>query len=311
VKQFEERFSDLECWQYELLADINIEAHRFHAKLMALDVSRKHEHKKFIKSLQIKPETTFHDLWVELNDYWNFLNFELLEHVVSKFGNEDLKREMKSYTHDLQTCRSITRLCDFVDCWPVKEEIPSTSDLRTFIVEMKLDWDHCTLEDLETSKGAITHKFFLPDFSLLLKKINRGSIVITWLLPAQYVNALREAIQSTSMEFFVEQKIEAISIDGQDCYPFPTISSSGYPEECDTTESHPVGVSTPGPSIPGTAPTSQVPHGESPLTSTVTSSPHPNLIIDNSHIPPAVMPPTSQLTTPPPQLTSEHTSMSL
>ena len=243
VKQFESRFCDLVYCTYETLADKSIEANRFHAYLMALDLSRSKEHGEFINNL-FEPGTTFHNLWGRLCGYWNFLNFNLLEHVVGKFGSEDLKHKMESYVHDLQSFRKATRLCDFIDCWPVLGETPPKSDLRKFVVKMKHDWDRCTLEDLETLKGVITHKFFLPDFALRLKEIETGSIVITWFLPAPFVKALQEAMGNTTSDFFIEHNIEAVTIDGQDCYPTPI---SGYLTEQDTSEQPTVSISPPMP----------------------------------------------------------------
>ena len=228
---------------YEALTDKGIEANRFHAYLMALDLSRSKEHWEFINNL-FEPGTTFHNLWGKLCGYWNFLNFNLLEHVVGKFGSEDLKGKMESYVRDLQSFRKATRLCDFIDCWPVLGETPPKSDLRTFVVKMKHDWDRCTLEDLETLKGVITHKFFLPDFALRLKKIETGSIIVTWFLPAPFVKTLQEAVGNTASDFFIDHKIETVSIDGQDCYPTPI---SGYLPEQDTSEQPIVSISPPMP----------------------------------------------------------------
>ena len=244
VKQFESRFSDLVYCTYETLADKGIEANRFHAYLMALDLSRSKEHGEFINNL-FEPGTTFQNLWGKLCGYWNFLNFNLLEHVVGKFGSEDLKHKMESYVHDLQSFRKATRLCDFIDCWPVLGETPPKSDLRTFVVKMKHDWDRCTLEDLETLKGIITHKFFLPDFALRLKKIETGSIIVTWFLPAPFAKTLQEAVGNTASDFFIEHKIETVTIDGQDCYPTPI---SGYLTEQDTSEQPAADISPPTPS---------------------------------------------------------------
>ena len=256
VKQLEDCFCDLVYCTYLLLTDKGIEAHHLYAFLMALDLSRSKEHEEFIDNI-FKSETTFRNLWRKLCKYWNFLNFNLLEHVVSKFGSPDLKLKMNSYVCDLQKFRSATRLCDFVDCWPVTGEAPPTSDLRTFVVKMKLDWERCTLEDLETAKGVITHKFFLQDFVLHLEKIEEGCIVVSWFVPVPFIKPLIETIQSNSTEFFVKQKIESISIDGHHCYPFPIAGVSGHLKEHDTSENPPVGVSTPQPSPPGTPSTSQ------------------------------------------------------
>ena len=204
-------------------------------------MSQKHEHQQFINDhlMRIEPATTFDDLWAKLNNYWNFLNFDLLEHIVSIFGSEELKQKMESYEHDLQSFRKATRVCDFISCWPVRGETPPKKELRKFVAKMKHDWDSCTLEDLETLKGVITRKFFLPGFALQLREIIEGSITITWFIPAPFVNTLMEAIESTSSRFFMEQNIETITIDGKECYSSLTRKPIDYLKELTTFQTAP------------------------------------------------------------------------
>ena len=84
---------------------------------------------RFYHLMNTDQGTHFSHLWVKLGNYWNFLNFDLLEHVVSKFGNENLEHKMESYKCDLQSSRKATRLCDFIDCWPVQNETPPEREL--------------------------------------------------------------------------------------------------------------------------------------------------------------------------------------
>ena len=230
IKQLESRFRDLVYCTHTALVDNGINVGKLHGWLVALDVSQKHEHQEFIDNhlMNIHQDTTFSNLWAKLGKYWDFLNFDLLEHVINKFGSEDHKHKMKSYKHDLQSFRRSTRLCDFIHCWPVQGQTPPETELREFIMKVGHQWDSCTLEDLESLKGVITRKFFLPEFTLRLKKLTEGSITITWLIPVPFVKTLQEAIESTSSEFFTEQKIETITVDGQECYPTHTENPVAY-----------------------------------------------------------------------------------
>ena len=140
VKQLQDCFVHLAYCTYEELVDQGISVHNVHAWLISLDVLRQHEHQEFIKNhlTNIDKETHLNNLWARLGIYWNFLNFDLLKHVVKKFGSENLKQKMKSYKYDLQSFRRVTRLCDFIECWPVQGEAPET-DLREFVAKMKHD----------------------------------------------------------------------------------------------------------------------------------------------------------------------------
>ena len=229
VAQLEERFGDLACRAYD---HVNIDGDSFRNRLINLDVSRKDEHQTFINDhlMTVKPGTPLFDLWGKLSMYWNFLNFNLLEYVVSKYGTKELKHKMDEYVNDLQSFRKATRLCDFIECWPVTGKAPET-ELRKFVTKMKHDWDECTLEDLDMLQGTITSKFFLPKFAFQLEEIKKGCISITWLIPAPYVKTLQEAIENTSHDFFMEQAIESVTVDGQQCYPFPFTMHSGHEKE--------------------------------------------------------------------------------
>ena len=241
VRQLQTRFRDLVINTYRILVreHVDVDLRCFRSSLLALDVFQKHEHQQFINDhlMKIDPAMTFDDLWAKLNNYWNFLNFDLLEHIVSIFGSEELKQKMESYKHDLQSFRKATRVCDFISCWPVRGQTPPKKELRKFVAKMKHDWDNCTLEDLETLRGVITRKFFIPGFAFRLRKIKKGCIAITWLVPAALVQTLQETIETTSSDFFLEHKIETITIDRNVCYPFSSRKHVDYPKEQFTSQS--------------------------------------------------------------------------
>ena len=240
VTQLESRFRHLAYCTYETVKDQGINVDSFHAWLMLLNLSQQHEHQQFIENLNIHKETHLNDLWKRLCKYWNFLNFDLLEHVVDGFGSADLKRKVKSYECDLQSFQKATRLSDFIDCWPVKGQTPPKTELQECVAKMKHDWDNCTLEDLEKLRVDILRKFFLPEFALQLKEIKRGCFAIIWFIPAPFVKALQNRIESTSSEFFVEQKIETITVDGHVCYPSPTTMPVDYlKEQCSLSMAEP------------------------------------------------------------------------
>lgn len=214
---------------YEELAGKGVDVHRLHAQLVSLDVSRKNEHQEFIDNhlMKVNEGITFTSLWAKLSNYCDFLNFDLLEPAINKFGSKDLNHKTESYKHDLQSFRKATRLCDFISCWPLRGQTLAT-ELRGLVAKVGHHHENCTLEDLNRLEEVITHKFFLPKFALRLRKITESGNTIIWLTPVPFVKCLWEAIESTSSEFFMEQNIITIAIDGQECYPSPTRKPLAY-----------------------------------------------------------------------------------
>ena len=61
----------------------------FRISVAVLPTSLKYQHKYFVKhhSSQIAKATTVEEIFSILNSYWNFLNYSLLAHIISKFGD--------------------------------------------------------------------------------------------------------------------------------------------------------------------------------------------------------------------------------
>ena len=154
--------------------------------LISMNTFGTYEYEEFIDGhlMKMDKETTFHNLWVRLSDCWNFLNFNLLKHVITIFGSEDLKHKMESYEHDLQSFQKAARVCDFIDSWPGGKQLPPEAEFKNLFVELKCDWDTFTLEDFQMIKKEISKILKLPEFSLGLIKIvqTEPGCRITWLM---------------------------------------------------------------------------------------------------------------------------------
>ena len=115
------------------------------------------------------------------------------------------------------------------------------------VVKMQQDWFQCTLQDVESFKEALIHKFFLPQFDILLQKVERGCVYVTWFTSPSIATLLQQNLNNVETEFFKKHGIDAITIDGQDIYLTPVKKYAGYLRKLYNSEQHPVGI---GPPIP-------------------------------------------------------------
>ena len=225
TQDLEDEFIDITIQTYDKIKEKDIDVDRFKARLMSLPIKYKEEHKDFFKQIEneLEKESTINSIWMKLSKYWNFMNYTLLENLIRNIGDRSLKQNMKSYLSSLETFRRNTRLCDFAKHCPAVESRPSEADLKEFVLHLKLDWETCTLEQLEELKGDIIRKFLLPSFALILKKVSHGSLIVTWLLPAQIASTLVQDLENTDNKgFFKEHKIECMTIDGKE-YKYSSI----------------------------------------------------------------------------------------
>ena len=248
VKDFDDKFSSLANKAY-LEVSREMEPSNFLARVTYLPVSSRHQHRSFIEKnlTHIQEPVTFEKIWSILNLYWDFLNYGLLEHVINTFGSEDLKHQMQNYLDELSTFKRRTRLRDFIKSWPCRDDGPPEEELRKLVAKMRHEWTQCTLHDVESFKKALIHKFFLPEFDIILQKAERGCVCVTWLTSPSTATLLQQDLANIEMEFFKEHSIDSVTVDGQDIYLTPVKKYGGYLRELYTSEKPLVGVGPPTP----------------------------------------------------------------
>ena len=155
---------------------------------------------------------------------------------------------MQDYVDELSTFKQTTRLCDFIESWPCRDDGPPEDRLKKVVVKMNHEWSQCTLQDVESFKKALVHKFFLPEFDILLQKAERGCVCVTWLTSPSIAALLQQNLPNIETEFFNKHDINTVTIDGHDVYFTAVKKYGGYLRDLYNTEQRPVGI---GPPIPG------------------------------------------------------------
>ena len=73
--------------------------------LTSLPLSLKREYESTIAKYvpDMRKEEQIEDLFFHLNPLISFIDYGLIEHVIKKFGSDRLKKDMQSYSTDMQT----------------------------------------------------------------------------------------------------------------------------------------------------------------------------------------------------------------
>ena len=188
----------------------------FKRRLINLNVRNREQHKEFLDANifpEASAELTVENLWCKLSEYSNFLNCSLVEHLIKKFGDQDLLETMKAYKRELEIFRFKTRLCDFVKIF---KGICKCKDVLMKSLGAKFDqnWKTCTLQDMEGWKETLTQKLLLPSFTVNPSEIDIGCVSITWAIPAMFTPSLVEKLKTLDKNFCKEHKIMSLTFDG-------------------------------------------------------------------------------------------------
>ena len=186
----------------------------FKVKLTSfMDINAQRHHETALKEIIDKKERV-DDIWANLNFYMNFLNYELLQHVLDKFQVTTLQERMKRYTERITGFLRDTQVCDFMECWPLDSAKPPEVDLREFVIKYNRDWNTCTLLELNQMKDRLTQELLLPKFLVNLQGGSSGSMTVVFSVPHSVVAILQDDIKNTEPMVFVEMDIETIKVDG-------------------------------------------------------------------------------------------------
>ena len=220
MELLENEFEDLKDDVYESVKDQPVQ--KFKLKLTSLKVRDKEHHMDYMMKA-IHKKATVTDICMSLNKYFNFLNHTILQHILTKFTDRTLQRRMDSYKDKLHIFFRRTRLCDFLQCWPLCKHSPPTEELRQFVVKSTKNWDTYTLEDLNNMKGRIATLLLLPDFVLILETASRGCVEVIFSIPPSLVAQLQADIKKTAVKEMRDMEIESITVDGVVCYEAPLL----------------------------------------------------------------------------------------
>ena len=209
----------------------------FKVRLVSMDVDGEEHHVPYLEEIAENNDTIV-KIWMKLSRYMNFLNYEILQHILRKFEDDNLQKRMDEYSEQMRKFFKTTRLCTFLTCWPVRGMTPPEEELRNFLTaKTTKDWNTCTLEELDNTRESLARKLLIPKFALILENASRGCVSITFSIPPSLVAQLHDVIKNTELKVFVEMDIETITVDGVVCYEAPLLQYTTHLKQLYTSRS--------------------------------------------------------------------------
>ena len=183
-------------------------------------IQKKHEFFHPIEHSDIHKDSEIEAYFSILYKHWDFT---FIENLVNKSEDKDLISRMQDFKNKLKEFCHKTRLCDFTNyCTKFNKKV-SEDDLKELVVKLNQNWKECTLENLEMLQESITHKFFLPPYSMTIEEIGVDSIIIKWSIPTENATSLEKSLEKTDIrEFCKENGIESIILDRKECLYLPS-----------------------------------------------------------------------------------------
>ncbi len=193
----------------------------FKSRLFTRIIEYKAEHDSYFKQFhaQLEKSPTIEDIWEKLCDCWNFFNYTLLKSLIRRLRFNDLKQELTHYLNSLQKFQCNTNLCNFAKYYcPLRRRFLEIS-LKELKVHFNLDWEVCTLEDLDELQDHIRCICQIPSCCTVLREISRGSLIVTWSIPRVIASHANDRLRNDRLSsvdvksFYEEHNILSININ--------------------------------------------------------------------------------------------------
>ena len=177
IRELEDEFFDVAYKAAVNLGDENLPKIKMCVKL--LPVSTKHTHMYLLQPEDlsaIDDAKRVDKIFSILARYWDFLNCGLLNEIIRRVGDDEMKKLMDKYLGKLKCFREKTKLGDFINKWTGKDCL----DYEEFATKMGENWAERTLEDLENFRIQWSRQLSFTCYATVIKKVTKGCVTVVW-----------------------------------------------------------------------------------------------------------------------------------
>ena len=146
---------------------------------------------------------------------WNFIDYHLLEFIVSKFGSQHLKQRMKQYVIDLKEYNNNATVHEFMQFWPAR---PKPQNWGEITVKLDKDPKLYTMRELDKFRQSLSVEFWprLSDYAKFVMchySHSEGCFQVTWIVPPGFVSECEAVARSDSvLAFLVQNKVLSVAM---------------------------------------------------------------------------------------------------
>ena len=174
-------------------------------------------------SAELGIATNFTDLFVTITalGVWSYNNYNLLECIINEYI-PDICAAMTDYQKDYRGYRLTTKIEDHIKAVATLSDSdtphPDSNWFSCLETRIHVKLSERTLKYIDELWKSLSVLFDLPPYQLLLDKVMKESITITWYFPRYRTKRIIEIVKSSS-QFLSEHDMVEVSINGEITYP--------------------------------------------------------------------------------------------
>ena len=216
IESLEEQFDNIHSRLVTELTEGGTSVEQVLQALTKLPFAFRKQYQDIIKAMlpDLETKDLISSLFHLLDPLFTFIDYDLLRHLVAKFGSTTLKEDMSVYIEKVQLFKKATTVSELIDYWPGLEvPMSNYSRLRAKIGD---DPRTYTLEELDNFRRKFFSHLKLSDFisvSILMLLEHTNSFIATWLIPTVIIPGLIEVFHRLHSSFVWAEHILELSVD--------------------------------------------------------------------------------------------------
>ena len=183
---------------------------RLRITLTTLRLSAKFKRLLFLRKKKKAIERTkgVCEIFYLLEDYWNWSDYDLLQKLITDFGDETLQQKMTMYLTQLENFEKNTSVLEFKRVVKRKQKCPY--DFTRIVIKLKKDSSECTMHEVRKLKEAAASESAIEAYALHILDIHASSVVVTLAFPRDTLELLPPVL---SNHFLATYHITSVTID--------------------------------------------------------------------------------------------------
>ena len=184
----------------------------FRDALLGLPVAKKALHVKFFqdKMEKIIAAEKVRILLAILIPYWNYSKYDLLQYLITMFGDDTMKTSMHRYCVVIEKYEIKTTIDVFLAAYAMSRE--SLNDFSQMVAKMNKPMSTCTLHDIRKLKESLAEKAAVCSYCFDVVRIDTGSVQLTL---GFHPSALGWVLAALNPSFLESHQLSDVVVEGK------------------------------------------------------------------------------------------------
>ena len=129
---------------------------------------------------ELKAANTIYEIFMVLNDYFSFFNYQLIEHIIKSLGTEEDKAELQRYKKDFNQYAKRR----IFECLPEFGPV-SDADHADIFVKVDSQYENYTVAEIEEFRHALSEILRVSSQGILrLCRVDKGCFQLMFQVPS-------------------------------------------------------------------------------------------------------------------------------